>query len=183
MKPRRKIAIAAGFLIMCAAIAALFFRARLNAKPPGLDAESHRYADDAIVAVVSRWDEDALLKRGSIELTSAAAEQVDLDALFAAWSALGPLLKYDGSKGEAKMMFSPETGPIATALYEASGTFQNGTAQIRIGLIKRTTWQIASFQVYSIKRQRPAPNLPAGMHQLFAPMPRVPSAAFGGRRI
>ena len=172
MTLRRKIVFAVVVLLVSLAIAVSLLRARPTTASPGLDAESHKYADDAIVTVVSRWDEDALLKRGSIELTSAARDQVDVDDLFATWSTLGRLLKYDGSKGEAKVTFSGETGPIVSALYEASGTFQNGTAQVRIGLIKRKTWQIASFQVYSIKRRRPAPNPPAGMHQLFAPMPR-----------
>src|SRR5712692_1581915 len=108
-------------LVVSAIVALIFLVSKPyvlgNYKDPGLDRESQLYADAAILAVVKTWDKDALMKRGSIELSAAARTQVDLDEVFERWRALGPMVKYNGSTGQANVTFSFETGKIVTALY------------------------------------------------------------------
>jgi hypothetical protein len=152
---------------------------RLSHKDPKLDQESHLYADAAIVEVVKDWSEDALMKRGSIELTASARNEIDLDAVFERWRALGPMVKYDGSKGAASVAFSSETGQIVSALYLARASFQHGTAQIKIGLVKRGVWQVASFQVFPSILAAP-PRIPPPIKELnspFEPKPGLRMAA------
>src|SRR5260370_360737 len=143
-------------LVLSAIVALIFLLSKPyvlgNYKDPGLDRESQLYADAAILAVVKTWDKDALMKRGSIELSAAARSQVDLDEVFERWRALGPMVKYNGATGQANVIFSFETGKIVTALYVATAVFLHGSAQIKIGLVKRGGWQVASFDVDPLPR-------------------------------
>lgn len=130
-------------------------------KGRALDAESHRYAGATIQAIVSNWNEQALLDRGSIELTEAAHSQVDLAALFARWRQLGKMTTYEGSKGEANIRFTLETGEVITAVYVARADFEQGEAQIKIVLLKAAgKWQVAGFAVYP-KPRILRPRVPA----------------------
>src|SRR6266851_10381943 len=70
-----------------------------------LDKESKQYADTAIIAVVSNWDQRQLLDRASPYLVKSIDAQGvgTLDALFQQWQRLGSMAKYGGAKGEANM--------------------------------------------------------------------------------
>ncbi len=160
-------------LVVSAIVALIFLVSKPyvlgNYKDPGLDRESQLYADAAILAVVKTWDKDALMKRGSIELSAAARSQVDLDEVFERWRALGPMVKYNGATGQANVIFSFETGKIVTALYVATAVFLHGSAQIKIGLVKRGGWQVASFDVDPRPRPSAAPAPP--IKELAVPAP------------
>jgi hypothetical protein len=126
----------------------LIFLAKTRAEHLALNQESRNFADQAVIAVASNWNKQALLDRGSEELLEASQFQVDIDDQFAQWGRLGPMLNYRGVAGEARQDFSLQTGKIVTAIYSASARFERGSAVIRIGLVKRLgQWQIASFQV------------------------------------
>lgn len=113
-----------------------------------LDVESHKFVDVAIVAIVSRWSVDELVKRASPEMLAEAEHQVDVNSIFDKWRPLGGLIAYAGSTGGAKTVESPETGEMITATYSAKATFQNGTAEINIELVKRDgNWSIFAFKV------------------------------------
>jgi hypothetical protein len=113
-----------------------------------LDLESHQFVDAAIVAIVSTWSADELLKRASSEMLAAAEHQVDVNSLFDQWRPLGGLIAYTGSTGSAEIVESPEIGKMIKATYSAKATFQNGTAEIRIEVVKRDgNWSILAFTV------------------------------------
>jgi hypothetical protein len=133
-----------------------FFLLRSLVEEAKLNAESRRYADDAMVAVASNWDKQALLDRGSEELLQAAHFQIDIDSQFLRWSMLGRMVCYHGVKGKAAVVFSLQTGTVITATYFGSAEFARGTASITVGLVRRAhKWQVASFQVTPIFERRP----------------------------
>ena len=136
-----------------------------------LNQESRRYADDAVIATATNWDERALLDRGSPELVEAAENAVDLDTLFHKWSRLGRMTHYGGARGEAIVTNNSETGPNISALYVSSAKFEHGYAQIRIGLIKRADgWRVASFIVYPVASAAPPRSLDQ-LHFEGGPLP------------
>lgn len=117
-------------------------------KGRGLDKESKRYADAAIVAIVSNWDEQALLARASPEFLKASPIQ-KIDQLFPQFRVLGPMEHYLGCKGEAFVNVSISGNSLTTAVYVADVVFQRGTAKVRVKLIKRgDRWQILEFYVH-----------------------------------
>lgn len=113
-----------------------------------LDLESRKFVDVAIVAIVSHWSVDELLKRASPEMLAESEHQIDVDSLFNQWRPLGGLVSYTGSRGGAEILESPEIGRMITANYTAKAIFQNGTAEIAIELVKREgKWSIMAFKV------------------------------------
>ena len=85
---------------------------------------------------------------------AAAEHQVDVNSLFDQWRPLGGLIAYTGSTGSAKIIESPEVGKMITATYSAKVTFQNGTAEINVELVKRNgNWSILSFKVDPNRKQ------------------------------
>jgi hypothetical protein len=80
------------------------------------------------------------------------------------------LIRYEGSKGEAHVTFTLETGQIVTAVYIAAAQFQHGSAQIKIGLVRRAgTWKVASFQVLGRPHGEAPTVAPPGVKELIAP--------------
>src|SRR5258708_5307182 len=86
------------FAVIVALLSVVAFKGR------GLDAESKLYADRTIVAIVSDWNERALLDQASPEFTSACPTAC-VDALFTQAGKLGALKNYFGSRGEANVNF------------------------------------------------------------------------------
>ena len=76
-------------------------------KGHGLDKESKAYADSAIVAITSQWNEKDLTDRASPQFMATVKNPADLDRAVGLWRTLGPLKKYDGSKGDANVFFGP----------------------------------------------------------------------------
>jgi hypothetical protein len=113
-----------------------------------LDKESKRYADAAIVAITSHWNEKDLIDRASPQFLATMKDPAALQLMMGALGSLGPLKKYDGSKGEARIDFHWRHGYTITALYVAQADFNAGPAQIAIFLIKKDgVWKILGFHV------------------------------------
>ena len=88
---------AAIVLLLIIAVAFIAYTGR------GLDKESKTYADAAVVAIASQWNEQDLTDRASPQFMATVKDPADLDRVVGVWRTLGPLKKYDGSKGEANI--------------------------------------------------------------------------------
>ena len=116
-------------------------------KGHGLDKESKAYADSAIVAITSQWNEKDLTDRASPQFMATVKNPADLDRAVGLWRTLGPLKKYDGSKGDANVFFGPR-GKSITAVYVARVEFDHGSAMIKLSLIKSDgAWKILGMTV------------------------------------
>jgi hypothetical protein len=115
-----------------------------------LAAESQAYVDDVIPKIVSSWDANALMERAAPELTSTASPE-KFEKIFRVLSdRLGPLERYEGSRGRAHVSVTPQTGRVTVASYVAEATFQKGKASIELNLVMRDQgWQIVGFFVRS----------------------------------
>jgi hypothetical protein len=114
-----------------------------------LDRESQAYVDTAVPAILAIWSKDALLDRATPELR-ANAKPEDLRSLFDWASRLGPFEAYEGATGDSNMSFMFGGGSIISARYAAKVKFRNGTATIRIVLLKRDgNWMINGFRIES----------------------------------
>src|SRR5262249_51814599 len=117
-------------LIALGALGIGFLAVRGNA----LDKESKAYADTAIPAIVTTWDEKELMNRASPKFKQAAtADQVD--HLFRWVSSLGRLQKCEPAQGQSFQSVS-HSGKEITAKYTAKAQFQKGEAIINLLLIK-----------------------------------------------
>jgi hypothetical protein len=116
-------------------------------KGSALDAESEAFVDEAVPAIAAHWDARALIDRSTPELLRNAPPE-KIAQLFATLAHLGPMVHYDGCKGQATMSYFTGTGGTVSAAYVASARFQNGTATFRILLLKRDgRWLIHNFHV------------------------------------
>ncbi|MBN9085551.1 MAG: hypothetical protein J0J01_01475 [Reyranella sp.] len=86
-----------------------------------------------------------MLDRAAPELrTKATPEQLAL--VFDTLAKLGPMVAYEGAKGDATMSYGTGAGAEVSARYVATARFQNGNATFQIVLIKRDgSWTILSF--------------------------------------
>ena len=113
-----------------------------------LDRESKRYADAAIIAIASHWNEKDLIDRASPQFLSSMKDPAALQSMMGMLGSLGALKKYEGSRGEARIDFHRPHGYIITALYVARADFSGGPAQITISLIRIDgAWKILGFWV------------------------------------
>jgi hypothetical protein len=132
-------------IILLGAIGIAFVAVRGNA----LDKESKAYADAAIPAIVTGWNEKELLDRASPELRKAATQQ-QLDQMFHWFSSLGRFQKCEPAQGQALMSATTQSGKTISAQYTSKATFEKGEATIKLGLIKHgDQWQVLSFYVNS----------------------------------
>jgi hypothetical protein len=114
-----------------------------------LDKESKAYADAAIPAIITNWNEKELLNRASPEFSKAVTPP-QIDQLFRWFSSLGALRKYDPPQGQALMSATTQAGKQITAEYSTKATFEKGEATVILGLIKHDDqWQILRFKVNS----------------------------------
>jgi hypothetical protein len=108
-----------------------------------LDKESKAYADAAIPAIITDWNEKSLLDRASPEFKQAVSKQ-KLDQLFHGFAGFGHLRKCESAQGHASVSSNGQVG----AEYFAKATFTKGQGLIDISLIKRANqWQIIGFYV------------------------------------
>jgi hypothetical protein len=108
---------------------------------------AHRYADTAIVQIVSHWNEHALLERASPEFLRVTPEP-RLDRLFTEFGRLGPLQHYLGSSLRGIHSFWTTKGSELVSVYAGRAVFANGTALITITIVKRNDhWSVAGFKV------------------------------------
>jgi len=114
-----------------------------------LDTASKAYVEDSVVAIAANWNVDELWKRASPHLRTIARPE-DIRGFFdAAKGALGPLVAYQGSEGEA-LMSVINTHSQVSAKYIARGQFQKGNADFQVVLIKQgDSWMIEGFHINS----------------------------------
>ena len=135
-------ACAAVFLLLVILISFIVYKGR------GLDQESKAYADTAIVAIASHWSEKDLTVRASPQLMATIKDPADLDRVVGMWRMLGPLKKYDGSKGDAHIGYYWPRGKTVTAVYVARAEFDHGSAMIKLSLVKNAgVWKILGLNV------------------------------------
>jgi hypothetical protein len=145
---------AAIVLLLIIAVAFMAYTGR------GLDQESKAYADDAVVAIASQWNEQDLTDRASPQFMATVKDPADLDRVVGVWRTLGPLKKYDGSKGEANINLG-SGGRTITAVYVARVEFDHNSARIKISLTKSDgAWKILGFYVAPDSFPNPAAAKP-----------------------
>ena len=112
------------------------------------DRTSKGYADTATVAIISDWNEQALLDRASPDLIQVTTRE-QMDSFFARLRGLGRMTKYASSSGRTITSFDRFPWTVTTtAVYVAKADFEHGSAQIKITLIKRSgAWRILAFSV------------------------------------
>jgi hypothetical protein len=133
---------ATGFLLLIVLIAFIAYTGA------GLDRESKTYADAAIIAVASQWNEKELTDRASPQFMAAVKDPADLDRAVGMWRLLGPLKKYEGSRGDSHIELRGFSGRTITAVYVARAEFEHGSARIKITLIKSDgAWKVFNFTV------------------------------------
>ena len=133
---------AALFLLLVILISFIAYSAR------GLDKESKTYADAALIAITSQWNEKDLTDRASPQFMATVKNPADLDRVVGMWRMLGPLKKYDGSKGDAHIGYFWPGGKTITAVYVARAEFDRGSAMIKLSLIKTDgVWKILGLNV------------------------------------
>jgi len=115
----------------------------------GQDRQAKQYVDDAIPAITANWSVDELRRRATPQLLKSVKPE-DLQTMFEWFATLGPLIDYQGSKGEANISAMIGSGTVISAGYLAHATFAKGAAEIQIGLLKVDgAWQINAFRVNS----------------------------------
>jgi transposase len=124
----------------------LFLLARNGA---ALDTASKAYVENTVVTVASNWNADELWKRASPHLRTIATRN-DMRGLFdTARQALGPLLEYRGSQGQA-LISTMNSQTTISAKYVARAHFQNGDADLQFVLVKQgDEWMIEGFHINS----------------------------------
>jgi len=125
-----------------------------------LDLESRQYAESAILAVVSKWDASALMSRSSEQLGASVQGADEVRSVFSGFRILGRLKHYAGCYGSTSFLVEGDGKALVMAEYSARAQFQNGTAEIRITLIRvRDSWKILRFAVSPIGGvDHPRPN-------------------------
>jgi len=100
------------------------------------DREGGAYANDAILAIATDWNEQALLQRASPELFAAATTQ-QIHHGFVNYRRFGRMTKYNTAKSIAhvNVEFTLIHKKVA-AVYIAKAALEQ-TAQIKLSLIKR----------------------------------------------
>lgn len=116
---------------------------------PRLDASSKDYVDKTVPKIVATWSVDELLGQGCARFKQGVSD-AQLRQIFVKLSTLGSLVTYEGSKGDARVNFSPKDGRVVMAAYQAKARFERGDATINITLLQVDgQWQILGFYVLS----------------------------------
>jgi hypothetical protein len=137
------------FLILLVALGV--FIVRVAATGSKLDASSKAFVDETVPQIVGTWSADNLIQHAAPQLLQATSED-QVQELFRGFAAkLGPLVQYEGCKGESNTSVTTQSGRVVSARYTAQATFQNGKATINLTLLQNTssTWSIVEFYVLS----------------------------------
>lgn len=112
-----------------------------------LDVESKAFVDRTVPVMLAHWSDAQLLDRLTPE-ERASVTPAQLASLAGAFSHLGPLQQYDGSTGQSRMVYASGSGSVVSASYVAKARFSDGTATIRVLIVKRNgRWMFAGFHV------------------------------------
>lgn len=137
------------FLIIIAVVAGVLY---FGSKGTVVYKESQAYVDEAIPAIVSGWDGQALVSRATPEFID-AVDATELARRFAIYRTLGSLQDYKDSERQAKggsFKFNGDKDKQIAIAFEAWAEFDAGEAQIKITVAKQDNeWKISDFNVYS----------------------------------
>jgi hypothetical protein len=136
-------------LVVLIGIGAIFAHAAYEG--PHLDASSKTFVNESVPVIVGSWSTTELRQRASPELLKLLDDHPgELEKLFAKLSTLGPLVTYDGAKGESQFIFNIPHGNTVTAIYVADVKFKNGDATVNVRLIQQFgEWKFYNFNVNS----------------------------------
>ena len=137
--------VASAIAIVAAAIG-FFVLARSGA---ALDTASKAFVGDTVIAVTTDWDTDELWKRASPHF-KATVKREDIRTLFVAMrGALGGLVEYRGSEGQALMSVVNAQTSIS-AQYVARARLERGEVDLRLRLVKQgDAWMVEGFNISS----------------------------------
>jgi hypothetical protein len=115
-----------------------------------LDASSKAFVDTNMPRFFSTFSKDELFKISTVLLRQNMSSD-ETDHLFSKLKQLGQFQKYEGSKGEANIVFNYKKGTVTTtADYLTSASFQNGPVQAEVKLIRNSgQWQINDLSIDS----------------------------------
>ena len=140
------------FIILgCIALILIVIAAAFVFSGHRLDSSSKAFVDINMPRFFSTLSKDELLKISTVEVRQNMSSDPEVNHLFSKLKQLGQFQKYEGSKGEANIVFNYKNGTmIMTAEYLASASFQNGPVQVDIKLIRDSgQWLINNFAINS----------------------------------
>lgn len=113
------------------------------------DASSKSYVDRVVPEIIGTWSPDLLIREESSGLRRSVGRD-KIVAVFQKSSALGRLTSYVGSKGQARISFTPRNGKVITATYQATAKLEHGEVTINVNLVREDErWKIYGFFVNS----------------------------------
>ncbi|HTR43198.1 MAG TPA: hypothetical protein VMH87_16410 [Pseudomonadales bacterium] len=115
-----------------------------------LDHEATAYIQDAVPRIVTNWNSQELVDRATPELLAEGKSREDIDRLFVEFGKLGALKHLDTPEGTVNTRAYTGSGIVTVGNYEAKAEFENGTATIRIQLLRvGGGWKINGFHISS----------------------------------
>lgn len=144
---RALILLGISFLVLIVFVAAAV--AYMALRGPVLDASSKAFVDKNVPILVSDWSKQSFQKVASTEFQKAISMQ-PWDLYLNRAKRLGKFEQYEGSEGKAYTSLTFQRGLTILADYTATVSFQNGTAEISVELVRRRDhWELSRFDVNS----------------------------------
>lgn len=115
------------------------------------DLASQKFADAAIVSICSRWDETALIARGSADLVHQLRSNNTARSVFRGFNVLGQMREFGGAVGHVRVVRSGSGSPIVIARYLSQDRFENGEAKVMLTMVRSSGgWKILRFSVIPV---------------------------------
>lgn len=135
-------------LVVIGILAAIF--AIFMTRGPAVEAESQKAAREAVVAIVTNWDQQELLRRSSDELKSVLPPD-KVGRIFATYRRLGKLQSLGAPQGKAEVKFLAGSKNGVNTRYSFPATFSAGKATITIRMRKTEAagWKMFGFTINS----------------------------------
>lgn len=150
------LAIVGALAIFVVGVFAVLIVIGLNSIKP-MKAEAVAYADEAIQAIATDWDDDAFVDRASAALLSQLSQD-ELRVIMAfGQHHLGPMSDYQGAACEiVGFEYTTKNGERVTATCEARAEHERGAASYALTLLKQNdNWSMLGFFVTPDELQAP----------------------------
>jgi hypothetical protein len=126
-----------------------------------LNDAGRRYADAAIVKIVSGWNQQELVNRASPEFIDELGGRIP-DA-FRSWKELGTVAESYGARGSVQLGILRGARVRLVANYVELVKFSGGYAQVNIELVRALRgWKIRGFGVMPLKESPPGRTAASG---------------------
>lgn len=119
-----------------------------------LGEEAKAYADEAIVAIATKWDAQALIERAAPEFKRKTPDAETRRIAQTASNHFGNLKKYDNNSKciIQRQQYTTHQGSLVEALCMARAEFDRTVGTFRLSLIKRNDdWRLLGFNIQSDK--------------------------------